>query len=100
MTVKPDIKQVSGKLTDVFTRMHRFGFVIFIVFVALLYGYVLLRINNLSNKEPSQSAISQQVKAVSVPNIDDAVVKQLESLQDNSVSVQALFDQARSNPFE
>lgn len=81
-------------------RLRRYSLFAFIVFVIGLYGFVLLRINELAGTEPTTEAVSQQVKAAKVPRIDEAVVRQLQSLQDNSVSVQALFDQARSNPFQ
>lgn len=80
-------------------RFQRYSFLLFIIFVSALYGFVLLRISSLSNTEPSLEAINTHVKAARVPKIDESIVKQLESLEDNSVSVQALFDQARQNPF-
>lgn len=81
-------------------KTRRYSYVIFLIFVVLLYSFVLLRINNLSNIQPSSDAINSQVKAAQVPHIDQPVVKQLQTLQDNSVSVQALFNQARNNPFQ
>jgi hypothetical protein len=65
----------------------------------LLYGFLLLRISDLANMQPSQDSVTSQVKAARLPHIDPAVVKQLHSLQDNSVNVQSLFDQVRNNPF-
>jgi hypothetical protein len=61
---------------------------------------VLLKINSLSNVQPSSTVVTSQVKTVAIPQIDPTVVKQIQNLQDNSVSVQALFNQARTNPFQ
>ena len=80
--------------------LRRYLLVGFICFVAALYGFVLFRFNSLRDVEPTQDAISSQVKASKTPHIDPTVVKKLQSLQDNSVSVQALFDEARNNPFQ
>lgn len=80
--------------------LRRYSIIGFVVFVACLYGAVVMRVNNLSNMEPTDDAIQQQVKAARVPHIDQEIVKQLESLEDHSVSVKALFDEARSNPFQ
>lgn len=80
-------------------KARQFSALAFIIFVAVLYGFVLLRINSLSNQQPSPDSVTSQVQAARVPHIDQSVVKQLESLHDNSVNVQALFNQARSNPF-
>jgi len=97
---KLDIKTIEEELGREATKLNKYSLVLFILFIALIYGFVLFRINSLSHAEPSTTAISSQVKTTHVAHIDESVVKQLESLQDNSVSVQALFDQARSNPFQ
>jgi hypothetical protein len=97
---KKDLKDMLAKASAVLQKLQAYSFVIFLVFVGLIYGYVLLRINTLRSAQPSDTAVSTQVQAAQIPHIDENVVKQLESLQDNSVSVQSLFDQARSNPFQ
>jgi len=96
----PDLSVLIDKLSSQLNLLRRYSFVIFLVFVAALYSFVLLRINSLSSAQPSAAAVSSQVKAAAVPHIDQSVVNQLQSLQDNSVSVQALFNQARSDPFQ
>jgi hypothetical protein len=96
LAVKTFLTEGSG----VIVKFRRYSLLAFVVFVAALYGFVIMRINNLSNAQPSDVAVSGQVQAAQAPHIDKAVVQQLNSLQDNSVSVQTLFNQARSNPFQ
>ena len=102
MNNKPkfSLKLVVAKISGVGRKLLPYSLLAFLVFVALLYGFVFLRINNLSSAQPTADAVSSQVKAAQLPHIDQTVVNQLQSLQDNSVSVQALFNQARSNPFQ
>ena len=102
MTTKPNfnLKSVIARLTSLGQQVRPYALLIFILFVALLYGFVLLRVNSLSHAQPSADAVSGQVKAAKLPHIDQTVVNQLQSLQDNSVNVQALFNQARNNPFQ
>ncbi len=97
---KLDLASLLVKTDPAVRKARRFSFVAFIVFVALLYGFVLLRINTLDNVQPSDDSVSGQVQAAGIPRIDTTVVKQLQSLNDNSVNVQTLFNQARSNPFQ
>jgi hypothetical protein len=54
----------------------------------------------LSNQQPTDVAIADQAKTVGIVTVDPAVVKQLQDLQDNSVNVQSLFNEARNNPFQ
>jgi lipopolysaccharide export system protein LptC len=80
--------------------LRRYSVVIFLLVVACLYGFLMFRVNTLSGAEPTEDAVDSQVQAAHVPHIDPKIVKQLQSLQDHSVNVKALFDEARSNPFQ
>jgi hypothetical protein len=95
-----NLKKLQSQAMAILQKLQTYSFPVFLVFVGLIYGFVLLRINSLRSVEPSDTAVSSQVQAAQIPHIDESVVNQLESLQDNSVSVQTLFDQARSNPFQ
>lgn len=97
---KLDLKSLIAKAGLGVEKVRRFSFILFISFVAILYGFIIFRINSLSNAQPSSESVSSQVKAAQVPHIDKSVVKQIESLNDNSVNVQTLFNKARSNPFQ
>lgn len=79
------------------SKINAYRAFIFFLIVAALYGYILYRINTLSNLPPAQSDASAQASAQ--PHIDQVTVEKIQNLQDNSVSVQSLFDQARQNPF-
>ncbi|HVI60700.1 MAG TPA: hypothetical protein VM535_00940 [Candidatus Saccharimonadales bacterium] len=81
-------------------KVRRYTLPIFLAFVGLIYIFVLFRIHSLTTAQPSESAVNSQVKAAQIPHIEKSVLQQLQSLQDNSVNVQALFNQARSNPFQ
>jgi hypothetical protein len=76
----------------------RYRVVLFVLLIAGLYGFVNYRIQQLTQMPVSDQSVQQQVTNTS-PRIDKAVVRQLESLKDNSVSVKTLFDNARQNPF-
>lgn len=95
-----NLKNIGDQLTGQLQLAKRYALPAFIVFAAIIYGFIFLRINTLANAEPSDSDVASQVQAARVPHIDETVVQQLKSLQDNSVSVQSLFNDARSNPFQ
>lgn len=96
--VKLSAAGVSTTLNKLLSTLRAYqGFIFFLV-VAALYGYIVWRINVYSNTPASQSEAS--AKAATQPHIDPATVQKLQNLQDNSVNVQALFDQARQNPFQ
>lgn len=91
-----DLKQTFLNMLHV---MGRYRVLVFVVGMAAVYGYVIFTINSLSSAQPSETSVTSEVTAIRIPKIDKSVIKQLEDLRDNSVSVQTLFEQARDNPF-
>jgi hypothetical protein len=71
----------------------------FIVFLFAIYGFLAWRIFSLMSAAPDPSIVDSKVQAVGVKGIDPNLVSKMQHLEDNSVSVQTLFDQARQNPF-
>lgn len=88
------------QLTAIVSKYKSHLWVLVLVFFILIYGYALLSIQGFKNEKPSQSQISSNLKTTSVPVINQNVVNQLETMKNNSVSVTALFNQSRQNPFQ
>ena len=78
----------------------RYAGIMFFVLVAVAYGFVMMRINTLSNVQPNDSDVTTQDKAAAIPKVDPKVIQQLQTLTDNSTNVQTLFEQARQSPFQ
>jgi hypothetical protein len=97
---KSEMRMAAAKARGIFQQSRKYSLVIFLAFVACLYAFLFMRVNSLSNIEPSQATVDQQVQAARVPHLNESIVRQLESLQDNNVSVQTLFNETRNNPFQ
>jgi hypothetical protein len=95
-----DLGTISRKLKTSLGRFGKYRALLFFVFVAFVYAFIVYRINVLSSAEPDPSAVASASKGPKQPRIDPAVVEKIEELEDNSVNVQSLFDQARQNPFQ
>jgi hypothetical protein len=97
------MKLEAGSLKEVFGKLQRnllkYAGLMCFIFVAAVYSFMVWRIGVLSNIQPDQNAVNAQLKTAQVPNIDKDALKKIQDLQDNSVSVQSLFNQARDNPF-
>jgi len=78
----------------------RYAVIFFLLLVTAVYGFVLFKITSYSSSQPNDSDVASQAKAFSVPHIPTSAIDQMQSLQDHSVSVRALFDAARNNPFQ
>jgi hypothetical protein len=96
-TTKPHITKLLG---EVLAKVSRFRLIIFVVSVCIVYGYILFSITSLSNAQPTDTMVSAQKSPITSARVDKKVINQLRQLQDNSVSVKELFNEARDNPFQ
>ena len=92
-----NLKDLPAQLSTILAKVGAYKAFIFFLIVAGVYGYIVLRINTLSNIAPNQSEVTAQRTAQ--PRINPSTIAKIQSLQDNSVSVQTIFQQARDNPF-
>lgn len=87
-SIKQQIKALPG-------AFNRYSVLLFVIVLAALYAYLVVSIEKATNVQPTADAT-----AAAGPRIDHNLVKQLENLKDNSVGVQALFSNSRTNPFQ
>jgi hypothetical protein len=71
-----------------------------IAIVLCSYAFMLLSIKSIAVSEPTEEAIAERLSQVKQPKVDEETVAKLEQLKDQNIQVQALFDEARKNPFE
>lgn len=98
--MKTSFHAPKDQLVHYLHTLHRYAPLMLIIFLVGIYGFLSWRIITLTQARPSASAVSAELKTVGVPKVDEEVVRKMEQLEDNSVSVQTLFDDARSNPFQ
>lgn len=98
--MKLSLKDLPAALSETLQRVKRYAVPVFLLIVVAVYGFLVFRINGMQNAQPGSVSSGQKVTPVATPRIDPKLVKQLQQLQDNSVNVKTLFDQARSNPFQ
>lgn len=96
--LKLNLGDIPAALGASSKKLSAYRVFIFFLVVAGLYGYIIWRINVYSNAPPSTSEVTAQTTAQ--PHIDPGTIEKIQNLQDNSVSVQSLFDTARQNPFQ
>lgn len=95
-----NIDSVKKQFHSLAGLANRYKAIAFFVIITTLYGFIIWRINVLSTALPSQEAIAEVENAATQPRINETTIQKMESLQDNSVRVQTIFNDARSNPFE
>lgn len=96
-----DLKTSTKALVSSFARYRS---ILFFVTIGLLYGFILFRINTLSSSPPAAASetttASETPKPSARPQVKQEVVDKIMMLRDTNDRVNALFDDARANPFK
>jgi hypothetical protein len=74
--------------------------VIGIVIVVSLFGFMVIRIYLLSTAEPTQAQVDDTLNSYKVVRLDPQIVSLFRSLEDQNISIESLFDNGRTNPFQ
>jgi|AntRauTorcE11897_2_1112592.scaffolds.fasta_scaffold00277_19 hypothetical protein len=94
-----DINHIRNYLSRVMKKLGHFMPFLFIITNLVLYGYLVIHINNLTQVEADELTVLEQLESANRPEIDKAAVDKIRELQDQNVQVDALFKEARDNPF-
>lgn len=90
--------KLQSQLQQVLKRMLALRIPLFLLLVAAVYAFVIWRINVLQQVQPNLNAVNSKLQAT--PHVDQSTIAKIQQLQNNSVNAQALFNQARQNPFQ
>jgi hypothetical protein len=97
--MKIDLNTVIIKFQPLLVKFKKYLTFSFVIGFLCIYSFLVLQINILMRREPSDVDYNDRLKTVQRPKIDKAVLDKIQSLQDQNVQVQTLFKQARDNPF-
>lgn len=93
------LKILSKKLEPAVIAAKKGSGLIFILVFAGIYGFLVLRVQALTQAEPTPDMLAEQLQTIQRPKIDEDAVEKIKQLEDQNIQVQSLFDEARNNPF-
>ena len=94
-----EIKDIPAKLAPVLAILKRYLKMIFLIFFVGVYAFLTIRTNSLMSSKPDEDAITEKLKTVQRPRIDEEAAEKILQLEDQSIQVRTLFKEARQNPF-
>ena len=97
--MKLEVKDVPKKLLPLFEKLKQYKTLLFIVSLALIFGFLIMKINTYAQIEPTEDAINEKLTNIQRPKIDANALAKIQQLEDQNVEVKSLFEQARDNPF-
>ena len=100
MSRKLELQSLKPRLHKLLQWLKRYYVVLGVVFVAVIYGWLVVQINVLNRREPTDADVAAKLQSIKQPKIDQKIVDKIQQLQDNSTEVQSIFKSARDNPFQ
>ncbi|MCA9333020.1 hypothetical protein KDA00_04055 [Candidatus Saccharibacteria bacterium] len=94
-----EVKDIPKKITPIIEKYKKYNVIAFIVCVAIVFGFLVFKINQYTQIEPSEDAIAEELNTVTRPKIDEKAIEKIQQLEDQNIEVKSLFEQARDNPF-
>lgn len=98
--MKIELKNIIPAIKKLLNRAQTYAAFIFIIGILSLYGFLVFQIGSLASKDPEETAVSDQLNTLKRLRIDQDTIDKIEQLEDQNVSVQSLFKEARDNPFQ
>ena len=95
-----DVKNIRPLIFKALAWLRHHSVVISITVVAILYAALVVQINILNRKQPSDTSINEKVQTIKQLKIDQSTANKLKKLENNSSEVKTLFKDARENPFQ
>lgn len=97
--MKLEVKDIPKKLLPLLEKAKRYKTLFFIISLALIFGFLILKINTYAQTEPSEDAVTEKLTTIQRPKIDPNALAKIQQLEDQNIEVKSLFEQARDNPF-
>jgi len=91
--------QLLDKVTRLMSFIKRFRFMFAFAIFSLMYGYLIVQMNNISSREPNESQISSQTSSAPQTKIDPKLADKITSLEEENIEIKTIFNEARKNPF-
>lgn len=97
--MKLDTSTILEQLSVIARLLRQHAAIICLIVFAVIYGYIITAASGLSQQQPSDDAIKKELKQVAKPKVDESVAQTMLGLEDRNVSIRAIFEDARANPF-
>lgn len=95
-----NLESLTPKLISVKDYISKHAVILFILLVVGVFGFMVVRIYLLSSAEPTSSQVDEKMSTYRIVKLDTKIVELFRSLEDRNISVESLFDNGRTNPFE
>lgn len=92
-------KQFQDLASGVKSFLVKHRVTLFIVFAAITLSVMLVDISSMSDAEPTTDQVSEAELSVKVITFDEGSIEVIQTLKGQDITIEALFDPNRIDPF-
>lgn len=97
--MKLDKNYLFEQLARISSLVKRFRFLAAFVIFTSLYGFIIVKVNDITERTPSAAHISEKATSAPKARVDEKLVDEISALEEQNVTVKTIFSEARKNPF-
>ena len=91
--------KIAAQTAPLVTKFKRYHVLIFLLTFLGIYGFLIIRVSNLTQSEPTSAQLGESLGEVKRLRLDQDSIDNLLELEEQNIEVRSLFEQARDNPF-
>lgn len=95
-----DLKKLAPKISGVLKKLRPYSLFICIILVLGIYLFIVIKIRQLANQQPSTTDVTNKLVELQTPKLDQDAVDSILQLEEESIEIRTLFNEARQNPFQ
>ena len=94
------LDSITHQLSPIKDFIVRYAVLIFVFSVVGIFAFMTLGIAQYANLEPSESQKEEKLSTLKTVKLDEKSIEKIQSLQDQNINIESLFDNGRDNPFQ
>lgn len=98
--MKLEKADILSKLSILGEYIKRFRFIIVFIIFSSMYGYIILKVNEINLQKPDNNEINEKVTSAPSARINQELADKITGMENQNVQIKTLFNEARKNPFD
>jgi Tfp pilus assembly protein PilO len=95
-----NLDTLTSKLSPIKIIVSKHAVIIFVLSTVTIFGYMTFTISKLANLDPTDTQIDERKASLKQIKLNDNAIEKIESLEDQNINIESLFNNGRANPFE
>jgi hypothetical protein len=94
-----NVSSITSSIVSVKNWVVQHRIVLFIVIVSSVFGFMILRIAQMSTMEPTSQQKTEALQSIKIVKIDESAITVIKQLEYKNIAIDTLFDPGRYDPF-